>query len=150
MRYYPPVIANLEVGLTFGYFESEVQDNPNPALVGKEINGQPKHIANVDVSYAPPAGVGGSVRLRSVGPWFTNAANTIEYDGHNVVTASLFYNYRTEAGKKARVYLDINNVFDEVYTDNASGGPHPTQGAVPTSTSPMPPTNFMLGLALSL
>ncbi|MEK7321728.1 MAG: TonB-dependent receptor [Pseudomonadota bacterium] len=150
VRYYPPVIANLEVGLTFGYFESEVQDNPNPALVGKEINGQPKHIANVDVSYAPPAGVGGSLRLRSVGPWFTNAVNSIEYDGHNVVTASLFYNYRTEAGKKARVYLDINNVFDEVYSDNVSGGPHPTQGAVPTSTSPMPPTNFMLGLALSL
>lgn len=149
VRYYPPV-ANLEVGLTFGYFESEVTSNPNPALVGNEVNGQPKHVANFDIGYRPAQGFGGNLRWRSVGGWYTNAANTVEYDGHNVLSASLFYGYRTDDGKRARVYLDINNITNEVYTDIASGGPHPTQGAVPTTTSPMPPANVMLGVAISM
>ncbi len=149
-RYLPSAVNNLELGLAYGFFDSEVKQNPNAALIGKKVNGQPNHVANLDVSYAPPQGLGGSLRLRSLGPWFTNALNTVEYDGHNVLGASIFYNYRTDEGRKVRVYVDINNITNEVYTEIASGGPHPTQGLVPTSTSPMPPVNIMFGLTMSI
>jgi outer membrane receptor protein involved in Fe transport len=150
VRYFPAAVSHLEFGVTFGFYDSEIRKNANPALVGNEISGLAKHVANFDVAYSPPEGLGGSLRLRSIGKWFANAANTVTYDGHDVLSGSVFYNFAMADGKKARLYLDLNNLTNEVYTENASGGPHPTQGAVPTSTSPMPPLNFMAGVMVSM
>jgi outer membrane receptor protein involved in Fe transport len=150
IRYYPTTLEYVEIGTTFGIYDSEIRKNPDPTLVGKEISGLARHVANFDISYSPPTGFGASARLRSLGAWFTNAANTVEYDGHNVLNASLFYRFRTDDGRSARWYLDINNITDEVYSEIASGGPHPTQGLVPTTLSPMPPANVMVGVALSM
>jgi outer membrane receptor protein involved in Fe transport len=150
VRYYPSAWENVEISTTFGFYDSEIKDNPDPTLEGKEISGLAKHVANLDVTYAPPVGWGGSARLRSLGSWFTNATNTVKYDGHNVLNLSVFYRFRTDDGRSARWYMDINNVTDEVYSEIASGGPHPTQGDVPTTLSPMPPANVMVGIAMSL
>ncbi len=150
VKYYPAFLNPLEFSATFGYYDSEIKDNPNSSLIGKKVNGAASYVSNIDVSYAPAAGLGGSIRLRSLGPWYANAANSVEYDGHNILSASVFYNFLTDNGKKTRLYLDMMNLTNEVYTEIASGGPHPTQGNVPTTTSPMPPLNVMAGITISL
>lgn len=149
VRYYPAALENLEIFTVFSLYDSEVRENPNAAVVGKEVTGLPEYIANVGVRYAPPVGWGGQVRLRSLGSWYTNATNTIEYDGYEVVNASVFYAFRTDNGRSARIYLDINNIFDEVYSENVSGADALT-GTVPTSYSPRPPANAMVGFMMSL
>lgn len=151
LRYYPSAIQDLEVFSVFALYDSEIKENPNASLVGKQVTRLPEYIANVGVRYAPAVGWGGQIRLRSLGSWYTNAINTIKYDGYDVVNASVFYAFPADSrGRSARIYLDINNIFDEVYSENVSGGPHPTQGGVPTSYSPRPPANAMVGIMMSL
>ena len=62
------------------------------------------------------------------------------------MNASVFYSFRTDDGRGGRVYLDVNNITDEVYSENVSGG----LNGVPTSYSPRPPANAMVGIMLSL
>lgn len=150
VRFYPATLDHVEAFAAFAFYDSEIEKNPNTALVGKELTSLPKHVANLGVRYAPPTGWGGSIRLRSLGEWYTNAANTITYDGYDVVNATLTYTMRNDGDRTARWYLDINNLTDEVYSENVTGGPHPTQGNVPTSYSPRPPTNVMVGIALTM
>ncbi|MGE0289614.1 MAG: TonB-dependent receptor [Acetobacteraceae bacterium] len=150
IRFYPESYDHVEAFTAFAFYGSEIEKNPNAALVGKELTSLPKHVANIGVRYSPPTGWGGSIRLRSVGEWYTNAANTITYDGYDVVNATVTYTMRQDDEGSARWYLDINNLTDEVYSENVTGGPHPTQGNVPTSYSPRPPTNIMVGIALTL
>ncbi|MDX9741644.1 MAG: TonB-dependent receptor, partial [Gammaproteobacteria bacterium] len=150
IRYFPAAVENLEVFTVFSLNDSEVKENANASLIGMEVQRLPEYIANIGVRYAPPVGFGGQIRLRSLGSWYTNATNTIEYDGYDVVNASLFYTFRADNGRNAQVYLDVNNIFDEVYSENVSGGPHPSQGNVPTSYSPRPPANAMVGFRMSL
>jgi iron complex outermembrane receptor protein len=150
VRFFPSAVENLEIFTAFALYDSEVKRNVDNAVIGKEVVRVPDYIANVGVRYAPPVGWGGQIRLRSLGSWYTNATNTIKYDGYDVVNASLFYSFRTDGSRKARVFLDINNIFDEVYSENVSGGPHPAQGDVPTSYSPRPPANAMVGFMMSL
>ncbi|MBK8162249.1 MAG: TonB-dependent receptor [Gammaproteobacteria bacterium] len=150
IRFYPESYDHVEAFTAFGFYGSEIEKNPNAALVGKELSSLPKHVANIGVRYSPPTGWGGSIQLRTVGEWFTNAANTITYDGYDVVNATVTYTMRHNDEGSARWYLDINNLTDEVYSENVTGGPHPTQGNVPTSYSPRPPTNVMVGIALTM
>ncbi|MCC6302783.1 MAG: TonB-dependent receptor [Gammaproteobacteria bacterium] len=150
VRFSPPTLDYVEAFTSFGFYDSEIKKNPNAALIGKELSGLPKYVSNLGVRYAPPTGWGGSIRLRSLGKWYTNAANTITYDGYDVVNASLTYTMHDDGERTARWYLDINNLTDELYSENVGGGPHPTQGNVPTSYSPRPPRNVMVGIALTM
>lgn len=150
VRFFPASLDHVQAFGTFAFYGSEIEKNSNAALVGMELTSLPKHVANLGVRYTPPTGWGGSIRLRSVGEWYTNATNTITYDGYDVVNATVTYTMRHNDEGSARWYLDINNLTDEVYSENVTGGPHPTQGDVPTSYSPRPPTNVMVGIALTM
>lgn len=147
VRWSPAALNNVEVFTAFALFDSEIKENPTANLIGKSVTGLPEYMANVGVSYSPPTGWGGQVRMRSIGPWFTNATNTVEYDGYDVVNATVFYSFRTSDGRGGRVYLDINNVTDEVYSEQVSGA---DANGLPTSYSPRPPVNAMVGIMLSL
>lgn len=146
VRYFPASMANFEIFTAFGIYDSEVKENPTATLVGNKVSGLPRHMANVGLRYAPPVGWGGSLQLRSLGSWYTDGANTVEYGGHEVVNATVSYTFETEGRRKARVYLDINNATNEVYSEQVSGA---FNGA-PSSYSPRPPINAMVGFMLSL
>ncbi len=147
VRYYPPIINHLELSTGFGLFDTEIKEGTDPAFTGKELQRVPRHIANFTVKYAPPAGWGGSLRWRSLGPYYTNNQNTGKYDGYDIATASVFYLVRGEKGRSVRWYMDINNMTNEVYAENVSGA---NAFGQPTSFNPRPPANVMFGVMTSL
>lgn len=146
IRYFPAAVPNLEAYTTFGFFDSEIDKHVNTALEGMTIPRMASHIATAGIRYAPPVGLGASLRLRSVGSWYTDDLNTIEYDGYEVLNGSVFYAFRTDAGRNARVYMDVNNILDEEYSQYVAGA----FDGNPASYSPHPPANVMVGFMMSM
>ncbi len=147
VRYSPEQISHLELSTGFGIYDTEIKAGTDATIIGKELQRVPRHVANMSIKYAPPMGLGGSLKWRSLGAYYTNNQNSGRYDGYDVVNASLFYNVRGEQGRNVRWYMDLNNLTDKVYADNVSGAN--AQGQ-PTSFNPRPPANVMVGLILSL
>ncbi len=146
VRYYPPMWNHVELSTGFGIFDSEIEKSTDPTVVGKELQRVPRYVANLGAKYSPPNGWGGSLRWRSVGPYYTNNQNTGEYEGYDVVNATVFYTMRTAQGRNVRWYMDVNNLADEVYGENISGAN--AQGQ-PTSFNPRAPTNVMAGVIIN-
>jgi iron complex outermembrane receptor protein len=146
VRYFPASINNLEIYTSFGIFDSEVDKHTNAALEGKTIPRMAKHTATAGVRYAPPVGWGGNLSLRSVGSWYTDDLNTVEYDGYEVLNGSVFYVFQTDNGRSGRIYLDVNNILDEEYSQYVGG----SFNGNPSTYSPRPPTNVMLGFMMSM
>ncbi len=146
IRYFPAAVNNLEVYTSFGIFDSEIDKHVNTTLEGKTIPRMAKHTATAGVRYAPPVGWGGNLSLRSVGSWYTDDANTVEYDGYEVLNGSVFYIFQTDTGRSGRIYLDVNNILDEEYSQYVAGN----FNGNPASYSPRPPTNVMIGFMMSL
>ncbi len=140
VRYFPQAINNFSVSAIFALPDSEILSNPDATLVGNEIEGSADHIVTISLNYAPPSGWGGSLRWRSIGSSYLNAANTVKYDGFDVLDASVFYAVPLDQGKYARWFLDINNLTDEVYSE----------AAFEDLYTPRPPINFMMGISISM
>lgn len=145
-RYYPSAVADLEVFAVFAFYDSKVRRNPNPALVGREVPALPRYTSSVGIRHAPRVGWGGQLRLRSQGSRYTNSLNTVRYRGYDVLNGSVFYSFATDRGRSGRIYVDVNNITDEVYSAQVNGA---FEG-VPTMYSPRPPINAMFGVMLSL
>lgn len=146
IRYFPAAVDNLEIYTSFGIFDSEIDKHVNTALEGKTIPRMAKHTATAGVRYAPPVGWGGNLSLRSVGSWYTDDANTVEYGGYEVLNGSVFYVFQTDTGRSGRIYLDVNNMLDEEYSQYVAGN----FNGNPATYSPRPPTNVMLGFMMSM
>jgi outer membrane receptor protein involved in Fe transport len=140
IRYFPEQIANFSISAVFAFQDSEVRSNADPSLEGKRITGSPKHITTVSLNYAPPTGWGGTLSWRSIGASWLDETNTVEYEGYDVVNASIFYNFALDEGRRARWFLDINNLTDETYSE----------AAFTDMFSPRPPINFLTGVSMSL
>lgn len=146
IRYFPAALEHVVFSAALGFFDTEIKrDIANPQLEGNELNNVPDYTANLAASYSPPSGWGGSLRWRSTGSYYTSTANTAKYDGFNVIDASVFYTMPGRDGRYARIYMDINNLNDEVYArsvggDDGAGGP--------SNFNPRPPTNVMLGFQM--
>lgn len=143
IRYFPASVNYLEYSVLFSFYDSEIVENPDPTLEGNQIALLPEHIATVAVAYEPPVGWGGALRWRSVGSYPLDDANTEEYDGYDIVNASVFYNFQGNEGRKLRWFFDINNLTDEVYSETA------LIIGVPSYT-PRPPISFMTGIKISM
>jgi iron complex outermembrane recepter protein len=105
-------LADLTASLVWARADSEVTENANPALLGRQVTGVPERTATVGLSYAPAQGLGGSVTWRDVGRYAVNPANTIFYDGYSTLDLGLTYSGRWGASRW-RASLRLDNALDE-------------------------------------
>ncbi len=148
IRYFPGAVPNLTLSAGFGFFDSELKSRAdNPALEGLEIPRVPEYVANLTASYAPPSGLGGTLRWRTVGEMYVSNDNVGTYDGYDVVDATVFYTVPGANGRSTRWYLEITNIFDEAYADGPGGANGVTS---PTTFNARPPASVFAGVMISL
>jgi len=125
---------------TYSYTVTEVQNNPNESVQGNEITNVPQSIATFDVSYALRSGFGARILYRDVGSYFTNPENTAGYEGYNVTNLFLFYNFNQRSSNRGRVFIEVRNIFDSLYSEVVFGGPGSQ------IFTPAPTRNIMAGI----
>jgi len=130
----------LQIRGTYAYTDTEIQNNPQESLEGKEITNVPQTIATFDVSYALSNGLGARVLFRDVGSYFSNAENTAGYEGYSVTNLFLFYNFNQQSSNQGRIFLELRNVFDSIYSEVVFGGPGSQ------ILTPAPTRNLMVGI----
>ena len=133
--------SSLRIRGTFSYTESEILENPDEALIGKSLVNVPKTISTFDVSYVFKNGLGSRFAVRDVGSYFTNPENTAGYDGYTVANLNFFYNFNDLFPNRGRLFVEINNLFDAVYSETVFGG------VGSQIFTPAPTRNVMMGVS---
>lgn len=109
----------------YTYTDAEVTDNDDdPDLIGKRIEGAPRHAFTGSAGYNDPGGIGFTIRVRSLGSQFQDISNETRLGAHTVVDAFASYRLRQDI----QFFLEVENLFDENYTATALGGA-PRRGA---------------------
>jgi outer membrane receptor protein involved in Fe transport len=112
-----PWVAGFEVFGDLTVTDTEVIKNNDPALVGKEVKGVPDYTSNLGVRYLAESGVNTQIKWQHVGSYYTESTNLHSYDGYDLTDFSISYVYKTKNGTKWRAGLDIDNLFDEHYSE---------------------------------
>lgn len=125
---------------TFSYTETEVLENPDDDLIGRSVVNIPETIATLNVSYAFKNGLGSRFTIRDVGSYYTNAENTAGYDGYTVSDLTVFYNFNDLFANRGRLFVQVNNLFDSLYSEIVFGGVNSQ------IFTPAPTRNIMMGV----
>jgi len=123
-------VEGLEIFGDLSIIDTEIRNNPDKSLEGNELSGIPKSIFDVGVKYTSPVGLGTRIKWRNVGEYYTDDANTEKYDGYDVVDASIFYDISDKKGTKYMLSFEIDNLFDEHYSQSVWYGYGTTNYAV--------------------
>ncbi|MDL1963694.1 MAG: TonB-dependent receptor, partial [Deltaproteobacteria bacterium] len=115
-------VDDLEIFGDFSLINTEIRKNSDTSLGGKELTGIPERIFNLGLKYTLPVGLGTRIKWRSVGEYFVDDKNTEKYDGYDVVDVSLYYDISDERGTEYRLFFDVNNLFDEHYSQAVWSG----------------------------
>jgi outer membrane receptor protein involved in Fe transport len=111
--------------LGYTYADSVVtQSDFDPASVGKQQGGVPRHRFSASVTYAAPAGWRITPRLRWVSKSWGDNDNTFPVDEH--VVADLAASY--PIARKLEGFVQVENLFDSRYISDNSGFELPRLG----------------------
>lgn len=133
---------------SFSYVDTEIKDNPNKDLEGKELNGIPSSTTNLNIDYTLKSGLGLRYKFRNVGEYATGADNAFYYGGYNKSDAEIFYDFQlAKNDQNLRLYVQLNNMFDQKYATTVFDSFGPEGGQ---SYAPAPGRNFMVGLNFNL
>ena len=85
---------------------------------GKEMESAPRTITNTRLAYSPAALKGGSASLEwiKLGSYWMDAANTQQYDGHDLYNARLMY----AVLDNLEISASVMNLTDERYAESSS------------------------------
>ena len=139
-------LAGLELRAAGAVIDTEIRDNPDPALVGLEITSVPDYSFDLVADYTSPARVGGRVRVHRVGPYQTASDNSRQYGGYTVADLQVFYDVAAGPLRRGRLFGRVDNLFDASYAGFISY--NPGQGAF--LIAPGAPRNVSLGLSVGL
>lgn len=131
---------HLELGLVATRMNARVEENANPALVGKQVTGVPRQTTGVTLAWRPPEGWGASAEWRRASDSAVDAPNTVFNGGYSTVDVGVQYLGRLGGGTRYRGYARVQNATDRVYASNAFviGGQQ--------LVAPAPPRALQLGL----
>jgi outer membrane receptor protein involved in Fe transport len=79
LRLYPSDAWELSAALSF--LDSRIRDNPNAALIGREVPVVPRRMLPFTAAFRPGTGWGGQATWRQVGAYPLNDANSLRYGG---------------------------------------------------------------------
>jgi outer membrane receptor protein involved in Fe transport len=125
-------IDGLTLSGDIALINSEIRNNSDPALDGKEIAGIPGQVSSLMAEYRSPRGFGGKVKWRHVGSYYIDDINTESYEGYDVVDLGVSYqrHFGGEDARKLRLAFEVKNVFDEWYSQAVWSGYGTTNYAV--------------------
>jgi outer membrane receptor protein involved in Fe transport len=109
---------SLEIGLVATRMNARVEENANPALVGRQVTGVPRQTTGVTLAWRPQEGFGASAEWRRASDSAVDAANTVFIGGYSTVELGLHYVGRLGA-TRYRAYGRVQNAGDRVYASNA-------------------------------
>jgi iron complex outermembrane receptor protein len=98
------------------YIETDVEEDKQ--YMDNSMRQIPNHVANLELRYAPPLGLGGRAWLRYVGESPANMENDHTIDDYAVVDLQLNYRFNDQY----MLALDVVNLFDIEYESSASWG----------------------------
>lgn len=113
-------VPRLQISGTFAYLDTEIKDNPDqPDLVGKEVSLVPHTISTFIVDYQLKEGPGIRFDLSDVGKYaLEDPAHSKFYNGYTVANTEFYYSFGKE-NKNSRLFLQVNNIFDKIYSTRA-------------------------------
>ncbi|WP_040006517.1 TonB-dependent receptor [Fibrisoma limi] len=108
----------------------------------------PRWIANTELTYKPcwAKGLRTALEWQRISPWYQNQINTVRYNDRGAFGAPgvSVINFRTGyVWKGLEVYMNVLNLTDELYANNASRGNAPTDR---TTFTPAAPRTVVVGL----
>lgn len=132
---------------SFSYTKTEIKDNVDKDLEGKEVTNIPRTITHISVDYTLKLGLGARVNLRDIGKYATGVDNSFYYKGYTRTDAALFYNFGRTSSHKGQIFVEFNNIFNENYATYAfdSFGPKGGQSYAPAALR-----NFSIGVTYNL
>jgi len=139
-----PWFAGLELFGDLTVTDTEIMKNGDPTLVGKKVTGVPDYTSNLGMRYRAESGVNSQIKWRHVDRFYIDSANLESYDGYNVTDFAISYNDKTKNGTKWRIGTDIDNLFDEHYSQAVWNGYGTNNYAVSA------PRTFWLRLSLDI
>ena len=117
-----PWVAGLELFGDVTGTDTEVIDNVDKTLIGKHVTGVPDYTTNLGVRYKAETGINTQVKWRHVDRFYIDSANLNTYDGYDVTDFGISYKAKTKNNTKYRVGFDIDNLFDEHYSQAVWNG----------------------------
>lgn len=133
----------LQARVALGLIETEILDNPDAALVGRELTGVPAQTVTVALDYASPMGLGGRVHVHGIGAYQLEADNSAQYDGYTVADLTVFFDLARLA-QRGRLFVQVENVLDERYAEAVFAG----FGTL--NYAPAPPRRLSVGVSVGL
>lgn len=115
-------VAGLDIFGDLSLIDTEIRKNSDSSLEGKEVTGIPESIFNIGLRYTSPVGVGTRIKWRKVGEYYLDDENTTKYDGYDVVDLGIFYKISDKKGTGYRLFFDIDNLFNEHYSQAVWSG----------------------------
>ena len=110
--------AAIELRAVYAHTDSKVLENLSPALVGKQVTGVPNDTVTVYASVRPLPRLRLQATYRNVGRYAADAANTLYSPDYDIVDVGVSYELDWLLRVPSRVYLNADNVFDEVYVSS--------------------------------
>ncbi len=142
-----PWVAGFEVFGDLTVTSTEVTENVDPTLVGKGVKGVPNYTSDLGVRYLAESGINTRINWKRVGSYYTESTNSHSYAGFDVTDFSISYGDKTKNGTKWRAGFDVDNLFDEHYSEAVIF----YSSLSPTNLYAVsPPRTFWLRLSLDL
>ena len=140
-------VKRLNLNGSLAFVKTEIKVNEDKSIEGNELNSVPRSVANVSLDYTFESGFGARVNLRDVGKYATGLENFFYYKGYSRADAKLFYNFAGVYSYKGQFFIEVNNIFNENYSNYVfdNGGPSDGQSY---SASPM--RSFSIGVSYNL
>lgn len=137
---------NITKGLNFtgssSFNQTEIIEHP--LNKGKSLTGIPSSILTLGLSYiSSSTGLGADLNFRDVGDSFINTDNSKKYNGYSLTNATIFYNLSKTNFNKGKIFLTVNNIFNEKYASSM------WEGYDTINYAPAPTRNFSLGINYS-
>lgn len=110
---------NWRLHLNYSYIDARYEETDVQAdkqYLGNHMTDVPEHVANAELRYAPPQGLGGRAWLRYVGECPDDKANQHYTDPYAIVDLQINYRFN----ERYLLALDVVNLFDNNYASSAS------------------------------
>ncbi len=109
---------SVEIGLVATRMNARIEENANPALVGRQVTGVPRQTTGLTLGWRPAEGFGASAEWRRASDSAVDAGNSVFDGGYSTLDLGLQYVGRW-AGTRYRAHARVQNAGDRVYASNA-------------------------------
>jgi outer membrane receptor protein involved in Fe transport len=99
--------------------DTERLENPDTSLEGNQLRSIPKAMGSAGVEVDSPLGLGGRIKYKHMGKYYTTDDNSNTYGGYDLLDIGLLYKVFGNSSTMT-LRFDVKNVLNEHYASMAS------------------------------